>query len=732
MSDKRRPIDTSGVHLSENTAHLVKKLGDHIRNVLKHCPPSEEQSREIALETVKAMTALGYRIETPAGSESGDGDAAGEANEFRDPLMSLEDGSSWDLRTLLELWGTRHLENRAKSPEIYQIFAERFLHLGEPLLAYDVTREGVGLWEGNVRLRQLMALALFRSKASERAIAMLDALYEEGHRDEETLGLLARAYKDLAFETTDPMERDRKLRQAYDLYKTAYEKTLGYWTGINAATLARILGDKDAATVLARKVRDQCFEDIERRKKQGKDLYWATATLAESALIGEFWDEAEKWYSEAAMLAHQRFGDLSSTRRNARLLMTAIAPDGGVRESIDRCFQMPRVVVFSGHMIDQPGRSAPRFPAELEEKIKESIRSRLRELDGRVGFASAACGSDILFLEAVLDMNGEIYVVLPFDRDQFLRESVDIIPGSNWAERYDRVLDRAKEVLTASELQMSGGGVLFDYANLLLLGLAIIRAQQLETDLIPMAVWDGRVGDGPGGTAGTIEHWRRTGLEVSLIDLGAMTGRQPEKKSASERLDTQITETVPAQVAEFDMQLKAMLFADAVGFSKLSEEQVALFVKHFLGAVSGLITAPSRYNPLTKETWGDGLYFVFANASEAGLFALDLCDMVRREDWAAKGLPPDLNFRVALHAGPVYAYTDPMTGHRAFTGMHVTRAARIEPITPPGQVYASRELAALAAVDNQAGFTCNYVGQTPLAKEYAILPLYHLQRNQTE
>jgi len=32
--------------------------------------------------------------------------------------------------------------------------------------------------------------------------------------------------------------------------------------------------------------------------------------------------------------------------------------------------------------------------------------------------------------------------------------------------------------------------------------------------------------------------------------------------------------------------------------------------------------------------------------------------------------------------------------------MHVSRAARIEPITPPGQVYASQAFAALAAAEN--------------------------------
>jgi tryptophan halogenase len=44
---------------------------------------------------------------------------------------------------------------------------------------------------------------------------------------------------------------------------------------------------------------------------------------------------------------------------------------------------------------------------------------------------------------------------------------------------------------------------------------------------------------------------------------------------------------------------------------------------------------------------------------------------------------------IGLHAGPVYRYTDPVTRRPNYTGGHASRAARIEPITPPGQVYAS-------------------------------------------
>jgi class 3 adenylate cyclase len=92
------------------------------------------------------------------------------------------------------------------------------------------------------------------------------------------------------------------------------------------------------------------------------------------------------------------------------------------------------------------------------------------------------------------------------------------------------------------------------------------------------------------------------------------------------------------------------------------------------------------------------------------------------------GLPSELNLRIALHAGPAYACTDPVTRAPNFIGTHVSRAARIEPITPPGQVYASQAFAALAEAQGVTEFTCDYVGQTPLAKKYGTFPTYHVRR----
>lgn len=44
----------------------------------------------------------------------------------------------------------------------------------------------------------------------------------------------------------------------------------------------------------------------------------------------------------------------------------------------------------------------------------------------------------------------------------------------------------------------------YQYANLLQDGLAILRAKMLDTEVLPLVVWNDGVGDGSGGTASLV------------------------------------------------------------------------------------------------------------------------------------------------------------------------------------------------------------------------------------
>ena len=63
-----------------------------------------------------------------------------------------------------------------------------------------------------------------------------------------------------------------------------------------------------------------------------------------------------------------------------------------------------------------------------------------------------------------------------------------------------------------------------------------------------------------------------------------------------------------------------------------------------------------------------------------------------------------------------------------FTGSHVSRAARIEPVTPPGAVYVTEPFAAALVLAGRRDLTCDYVGHMPMAKDYGRLRMYRLRR----
>ena len=631
--------------------------------------------------------------------------------QLLDPAMRV------GLSSLLLFWRARDPAQWSANIQAYRVLGERVLKLGEPLLAFDIVSEGLKASPADIRLQQLLALSLSRCGAFERANVILKKLRKDGSANEETLGLFASTHKDLALRARESDEREMHLQRADEIYAEAYKLTGGYYSGINAATMALLTGDEERAKTFATKVAEQCRTELER---QPGDPYWLLATLGEASLILRDRTQAEDWYKKAVAAAGKRFGDIHSSRRNARLILKYQEADAS---SVEQVLKVPNVVVFAGHMIDQPSRPVPRFPPKMEASVAAEIRARLEKLGACFGYASAACGSDILFLEAMIERGGEISVMLPYEKEQFVKDSV-AFAGAEWSARLEKVLSQATKVDVASNQKLEIGAVSYDYTNQLLFGLANLRARRLETKLLPLAVWDGQKGDGPGGTASVIERWKNARCKVEIIPLSnntktlRSTAVPRRKVKAETSLDTEV---------QFGSRIMAMLFADAVGFSKLTEAQVPLFVKYFLGDIANLM-ARSPFAPIVKNTWGDGLYFVFPDVRAAGQFALELCDHVRDANWPERGFPKGLGLRIALHAGPVYECNDPITKQRTFVGTHVSRAARIEPITPPGQVYSSEAFAALATIESAPSFTCSYVGQTPLAKGYGTFPTYHVRR----
>ncbi|MBV9191197.1 MAG: hypothetical protein JO292_11840 [Betaproteobacteria bacterium] len=608
----------------------------------------------------------------------------------------------------------------AETPQAAAKLAEHQLEKGEPLLAYNELQGALERWPHHGRLRQLSALALARAGDLERANEILRTLVAEGLDDAETLGLLARTHKGLALDSDDPARRSEHLGAGFALYERAYRDArsegrvdAAWYTGINAATMALLRGELARAKALAAEVRDVCLEAAA-PSDATPAAYWREATLGEAALILGEADAAGAHYARAVQLAKGRYGDVASTRKQARVLAAALP---NTAQDALEALAIPPVVVFTGHMMERPGQRMPLFPGYLEAGVHATISDRLARIAPLAVYGSAACGVDLLCLEVAHRLGAETHIVLPFPAAEFRAVSVDFA-GGDWGVRFERALDAADSVTIASGHYARDSSASFEYANLMFTGMGRLRAETLDAPLRALAVWDRAAAGEPGGSASLVRFWEAQGLHPEHVDLGALRSRE-----ATADASRAAQPSAPAPSVRHE--IRAMLFADAVGYSRLSEDQIPAYIEGFLGMVAELNRRTSH--PCEHvETAGDGLYMVFRSATDAAQFALELREAMNRFDRAAWGLPADFGLRVALHCGPVHCGRDPITGRPLYTGPHTSRTARIEPITPPGQVYASSPFAAVVAASGD-DFALSYVGRMPLAKGYGMLGLYHLR-----
>lgn len=613
-----------------------------------------------------------------------------------------------EFRRLIAAWEQRDSANWDAAA--YREAGQRTLELGHPTFAYEILRQGHALHPGKHDLTYLTALAATRCGSYREAEALLGALVPRLRRKDplyaEAKSLEGRIAKDLWARLPDGIGRRAAGERAAAAYVAAHAASGDLFPAINAATLKALLGDRESSQALASTVQHLCLQ----RLRDGKRAdHWLYATLGEACLLLGESEQAGAWYRRAARKARGRAGDVASMRRQLRLMSGCLA----VPAEVQAALAAPQVLVFTGHMLDRPGRAQERFPARLEAQVTRAIAAELDAADAGIGYSSAACGADIIFIEQMLKRGAEVNVILPFAEPDFLETSV-AFAGSAWVRRFRRALARATRVSRALHERYLGDDILFGYTATLTQGAALLRGQHLETGVLQLALLDAGDAELTGGTLSAVSTWEGHGLPSRRIDLAALRGSRSSPAPCPEP---------PAARRE----VKTMLFADMVGFSKLQESDTPAFLVHFLGEIARVVSS-SGVKPAFLNTWGDGLFMVFDEVTGAAEFALKLRDAVLKTDWPAHGLPTGTSIRIGMHAGPVFPAVDPIIGRRNFFGAHVNRAARIEPVTAPGAVYISEQMAALLAASGTRQFACDYLGAMELAKHYGESVLYRLRR----
>jgi class 3 adenylate cyclase len=577
---------------------------------------------------------------------------------------------------------------------------------GECLTAYDLAQRALEVYPDSDELKYQAVLALARSGATERAEELYAKFGLKNAGSEDISSLAARIAKDKFFVCDKRADLDDASRAAR-LYQDVYEISGGYYPAINAATMWFFADDETNCTKMATLARERSSAADKVESVQAR--YWRTATRAEAALLLDLVDEAKAAIDEAALYLNGDHAAAASTRGQLLRICAAKKLDPGLLDPL----KPPSVIFYSGHMIAAPGASG-QFAAESEQLVRERIDELLEKHKVGFGFGSMACGSDILFAEALVARGAEVHAVIPFNLEEFKQISVRR-GGPGWEERMDDCLSRAASVTQATSGAYLNDDSLFNYAARIAMGFARIKAQNLSTDLNMFAVWDGQKPRFKAGTAVDVAFWRDQNFGLEIIDCGPPAiGSENASAGATEVKRDLVRKIYP------------VVFADVKGFSRLSDTELGLFFEKVMGQLGGVMDTFGD-SVLFRNTWGDAVHAVFADVPSAAKCALEMQNALRELDSDAINLPARPEMRMALDAGPVFEGYDYIKKEETYFGSTLTRAARMEPVTPVGEVFVTEAFAALSAMECAGDIRCEYVGHMPLAHAYGAQRMYLLR-----
>ncbi len=189
-----------------------------------------------------------------------------------------------------------------------------------------------------------------------------------------------------------------------------------------------------------------------------------------------------------------------------------------------------KVVICSGHMIDEPGRPEPRFPREKERAVRAEIARQIAAWGigaGDLAVCSGARGADILFAEECLARGVRVQLLLAKAVEDFVKSSVRLT-NSDWVERF-HALRKQCAVATLVEQRdetfppepgegAPPTGDVYARTNLWIIGAARAAARGRKA-IYALLVWDEKpTGDGPGGTSDFANRVRALGGTVAIIN----------------------------------------------------------------------------------------------------------------------------------------------------------------------------------------------------------------------
>ncbi len=136
-----------------------------------------------------------------------------------------------------------------------------------------------------------------------------------------------------------------------------------------------------------------------------------------------------------------------------------------------------------------------------------------------LAICGGACGGDILFAEACINLGATVKLCIPLPETELITRSV-YIANTDWEERYNKLSNHpqvSKEYLQDYQEKLPEDISVFARNNLWIIDTA--KKITSSENLYALLVWDEKpTGDGPGGTSDFAHKIQEYGGHIAIIN----------------------------------------------------------------------------------------------------------------------------------------------------------------------------------------------------------------------
>jgi|GEM_PF-2113380 len=424
------------------------------------------------------------------------------------------------------------------------------------LNTYDNSIGALALTPNNPELQHQAVLALARAGSLDFALSEF-ARYglDKIRHHEDIMALAGRLHKDLYLSSSGDYAQEHALNSS-EKYETAYKDTGGYYSGINAATMALVADVpieivKGRAQAILRKLPNT--EDSSK-----EELYFIEATRAEAFLLLE--DENVAGTALQTAIEHDplNYTAHASTLKQFRMICDhRTMPCDWLAQ-----FSPPKSAHYSGHMFSASGEAEQdgKISGEAENELRIKTSDAIQRHDIGFGFGALAAGSDILIAETLLEEGCELHVVLPVNPDLFMEHSVAPF-GHAWIERFHNCVEKSNSLSVITPHASWPAPDVDKFSRSVAMGKAIMQADILSIEAVQLLLWDG-VQDAS-WTAKTAAEWsvhKRTQYSIPYTEL-RKTKRQDERSQKDGLIKVMLSSDDGGELTVFENINEAVLSA---------------------------------------------------------------------------------------------------------------------------------------------------------------------------